>query len=137
MARDTVVLSPECVNIGRREDLAVAAILTGTFVEYAAGGLTNATAAVASHMIAVENVATAQELDYTYAIGETVFAQSLPRGTLVNAKAVDGTYNAGDKLEVGAAGELAILAAGVAVAVVPSFGGEVITGTGSLLVELI
>ena len=59
------------------------------------------------------------------------------RGVLCNMKAADGTYNPGDKLEVGAAGELAALAAGVAVAVVPSFGGEVITGETSLMVELL
>ena len=138
MARDTIILSPEYNNTGRREALCVgAAILTGTFCQYVAGGVSVATAATASHLIAVENIATAQGLAYEYAVGEGVFLQAVPAGCLVNAKAVDATYNAGDQLEIGAAGELTALAAGVAVAVVPSFSGEVITGTASLLVELL
>jgi len=138
MSGDTVVLSPEFNGCGRREAAAVgSAILTGAFVEYTTGGVKVATAAKAASMLAVENIATAQDITYSYAVGENVFCQAVPRGALVNAKAVDATYAAGAQLEIGAGGELTALASGVAVAVVPSFGGAVITGTLSLLVQLL
>jgi hypothetical protein len=138
MARDTVVLSPEFNGCGRREAPAVgSAILTGAFVEYTTGGVKVATAAVAASMLAVENISTAQDTNYEYAIGENVFCQAVPRGALANVKAVDATYDPGDQVEIGAGGEVTALAAGVAVGVVPSFGGEVITGTASLMIQLL
>jgi len=138
MAKDTVVLSPTENNTGRREGLAVGTtIQVGVLIQYVAGGVAVATAALAASMVSTENISVAGGLDGVYAVGENVFGAALPRGTLCNLKAVDGTYNPGDLLEVGAAGELTALAAGVAVAVVPSFGGETITGTASLMVELV
>ena len=138
MAKDSVVLSPEYVNFGRREAPADAAITTGTFVVYTATGVDVATAATGARMVAVENIATAQELDYVYAQDENVFCQSLPSGCLLQMQAADGTYAVGDVLEIGAAGKVTALAAGVPVAVIPYMAqGATISGGGSLIVELL
>lgn len=139
MASDSVVLSPEYVNFGRREAPADAAITTGTFVMYTATGVASATAAAGARMVAVENISTAQELGYEYQTGENVFFQSLPAGCLLQMQAVDGTYAVGDGLEVGADGKLTALAAGTAVAVIPYLaqGATLSGGKGSLIVELL
>lgn len=142
MAKDTVVLSPEYVNVGRREALSVSGtIQTGTVCKYVAGGVDNAVAldntAPLLRLIAVENIATAQDLIYSYATGENVFLRSLPGGCLVNVKAAAATYNPGDVLEVGDGGVVQGITTGVPFAVVPSFGGEVIATGNSLMVELI
>ena len=89
-------------------------------------------------MVTVENISTAQELDYVYSAGENVFLQSLPSGCLCQLKAVDGTYAVGDVLEIGANGMVAAFSAGVAVAVIPYLAqGATISGGGSLIVELL
>lgn len=139
MANDAIVLSPECVGKYRREAKADGAIDTGAFLQYTATGVDVATAAVAlgPKLIAVENISTAEGIAFQYAANENVFIQSLPGGTLVNAKVVNATYAKGDVLEVGANGFLTALAAGVAVAVVPSFGGATIGAGEHLIVELI
>lgn len=137
MARDTVILTPEYVCHGKREALALAAMQTGVFVSAAPGGFTFTTAATAAQYITKENISTAQGLDYSYAIGENVFAAILPKGCRVNIKAADGTYNPGDIVEIGANGEVTALVAGVPVGVVPADGGEIITGTGSLMIDLL
>jgi len=139
MARDTIILSPEANGAFRREGAAVgSAIQTGAFVQDVDGGFAVATAAGAASMLATENIATAQGVDYEYAVGENVFAQAVPRGALANVFAVAATYAAGDQLEVGAAGAATALAAGVAVAVVPSFGGATVgVGGGLLTVQLL
>ena len=140
MSKCTVILSPEFAgNTGRREALAVGSVIpTGAFVQYAAGGFTLSTAAGIAQMITTENIAVAGDLDFVYAIGENVFAAALPNGALVNAKAVAATYAAGALLEIGAGGKLTAQAgSGIAVAVVPSFGGAVVSAGGSLLVQLL
>jgi len=138
MAKDSVVLSPECINIGRREAPADAAIETGSFCMYTATGVDVATAATASAMLAVENAATKNELDYVYSIGENVFLQTLPRGTLCQVAAVGATYAVGDILEIGASGRVVAVSAGVPVAVVPYLSqGSTPADGESLVVELL
>ena len=138
MANDTVILSPCYNDTVRIEAPADAALETGVFAEFTATGVDAATVAVASQrLITVENIATAQGLDYTYSIGENCFLAAPPSGCLVNMKAIDATYAAGDVLEIGAGGHLAALSAGVAVAVVPSFGGATITAGLSLAVMIL
>mgnify|MGYP001024937924 CR=1 FL=1 len=137
MARDTVILSPEYVNTGRREALALGVIPTGVFVSATEGGFLTTTAAAARQYISKENISTAQGLDYEYQINETLFAAALPAGCRVNVKAVDGTYNPGTLLEIGAGGLVTSFSAGAVVGVVPADGGEVISGGGSLMVDLL
>ncbi len=138
MAKDSVVLSPEYVNNGRREAPADGTINTGVFARYTPTGVTVAPAAGGANMVTGENIATAQELDYVYSAGENVFLQSLPSGCLCQLKAVDGTYAVGDVLEIGANGMVAAFSAGVAVAVIPYLAqGATISGGGSLIVELL
>lgn len=138
MAKDCVVLSPEYVDAGKREAPADGNITTGTFVVYTATGVDVATAASGARMVAVENMATAQELDYVYSAGERVFCQSVPSGCLLQMQAADGTYAVGDVLEVGAGGKVTAVAAGVPVAVIPYLAqGATISGGGSLIVELL
>ena len=139
MANDTVILSPEFAgDCGRREALAtVTSIQTGAFVAYASGGFVIAVAALAANMIATENVAAAEDLDYTYAIGENVFAAALPGGTLVNVKAAAATYVAGDEVEIGSAGNVVAQTAGVTVGVVPSFAGKTVGAGESLIIQLV
>ena len=141
MGRNTVILSPEHNNVGRREGVANGDVITGTVCFYD-GGLIGAQVEVNNtapmlKLIAVDNVSTAQGLDYIYGAGENVFLQSLPAGTLCNLKAHAGTYNGGDMLEVGAQGGLQAVTTGIPFAVVPSFSGETITGLSSLMVELL
>jgi hypothetical protein len=138
MASDSVVLSPECINTGRREAPADTAIDTGSFCMYTATGVATATAASASAMLAVENASTKEELDYVYQIGENVFLQTLPRGTLCQVAATGATYAVGDILEIGANGWVVAVSAGVPVAVIPylSQGSTPVDG-GSLIVELL
>ena len=138
MAKDCVVLSPEHVDAGKREAPADGDIMTGVFIQYTSTGVDVATAAAAARMVSVENMATAQELDYTYSAGERVFFQSVPSGCLLQMKAADGTYAVGDVLEVGADGKVAAVSAGVPVAVIPYLSqGATISGGGSLIVELL
>jgi hypothetical protein len=138
MANDCVVLSPEWQSIGRREAPADGNITTGTFVVYTATGIDVATAATGARMVATENIATAQELDYVYSTGENVHFASLPSGCILQVKAADATYAVGDVLEIGAAGVVTALAAGVPVAVIPYYSqGATISGGGSLIVELL
>ena len=116
-----------------------AAITTGTFVVYTPTGVAPATAATGARMVAVENIATAQELGYEYQANENVFCQSLPSGCLLQMQGVDGTYAVGDVLEIGAGGKVTALAAGTPVAVIPYLaqGATLTGGEGSLIVELL
>lgn len=138
MSNDTVILSPEFAgDTGRREALAtVTTIQTGAFVKFAAGGFVIAVAADAANMIATENIAAAEDLDYVYAIGENVFAAALPGGTLVNVKAIAATYAAGDEVEIGINGNVVAQSAGVTVGVVPSFAGKTVGAGESLIIQL-
>jgi hypothetical protein len=126
------------VNVGRREAPADATIDTGSFCVYTATGVDVATAATGARMVAVENISTAQELDYVYQIGERVMLQVLPSGTLIQAAATGATYSVGDILEIGANGWVVALSAGVPVAVVPWLSqGSTPTDGQSLIVELL
>ena len=140
MAKDSVVLSPEYVNVGRGEAAVTGGpILVGQLLSISGGLVSPATAVVAAvpRMVSVENIAVASELDYSYSDTENCFFQYLPSGVRVNLKADAATYNAGDELEVGASGLLAAKSAGITVAVVPPDGGEVISAGGSLMVILV
>jgi hypothetical protein len=139
MASDSVVLSPECVGKFKREAPADALIDTGAFSMYTATGVDVATPATLSAMLAVENISTAQELDYVYQVGENVHLQSLPRGTLCQVSAAVGTYNVGDVLEIGANGWVkALVTAGAGVAVIPYLSQDSTPEDGeSLIVELL
>lgn len=139
MAKDCVILSPGYADVGKREGKATTEIKVGTFIKYVAAGFAQATAAAALKpiLVAVENVGDAGGLDGVYPVGGNVNARSVPPGVLINMKADPGTYNPSTELEISATGLLKALDTGVAVAVVPSFGGEVITDGGSLLIETI
>lgn len=133
MANDCVVLSPEYNNLGRREAFGLTAISTATLVIYSNATIQGIAAVPAGtkpplNLVVVENMATAQSLDYIYVLEENIFFQSLPKGAVVNLKAVDGTYNPADEVEIGADGNITPLVAGEAVGVIPLFGGAVVGG---------
>lgn len=137
MAKDTVVLSPEYVCTGKREGPADEAIQTGVFVKLSATGIALVAATEASlGMVSVENMASAQSLDYTYQTGEHMFAQVLPQGCLLQVKAVADTYTHGQALEVGADGMVAAQSAGITVAHVALRQGATISAGQSLVVQL-
>ena len=140
MAKDTIVLSPEYVNVGRGEAVVASGpILAGQLIAISGATVVPATAAVAAspRIVAVENAANASDITYSYADDENCHFQYLPSGVRANMKADAATYSAGDELEVGASGLLAAQTAGVTVAVVPPDGGEVISAGGSLMVILV
>ena len=140
MAKDSVVLSPEYVNVGRGEAIVASGpILAGQLVAISGATVVPATAAVAAspRMVSVENVANASDLTYSYSDDENCHFQYLPSGVRVNLKANAAAYSAGDELEVGVSGLLAAQSAGVTVAVVPPDGGETVGTGGSLMVILV
>ncbi len=133
MARNAVVLSPELNNVGRREGFGLTAISTATLVVYSNATIQGIAAVPVGtkpplNLVVTENIATAQTMDYVYLLDENIFFQSLPKGAVVNLKALDGTYNPADEVEIAADGNIQPLAAGVAVGVIPLFGGAVVGG---------
>ena len=142
MAKDTVIQSPSLAgNIDRLEALAVGAILTGIFVEYVSGGIDVATPvlldAAQQIMISTENISTAQDLAYTYPVGETVFFIAPPRGARMNVKAEAATYSEGDLLELNALGTVQAATTGAVIGVVPTGQGKTVGAGESLLIQLV
>ena len=97
MAKDTIILSPEYNNTGRREAKADGqVIICGTFVKVTANGFASADAGSSNNTtIATENIAVASDIYYEYGDGDLVFAQAVPSGCLVQIRAVADTYTHG------------------------------------------
>lgn len=141
MANDTIVLSPELNNWGRREHLAIVTpIPVGSMLNYGAQGVALAGAGAKTNMIATENIANATGIVYTYAVDENVFFQSLPRGAVVKVQADPLSYTGGEQLEVNAQGQVTIYddqGDAEIIAVIPPFGGGLPDSDGFIIVELL
>lgn len=117
----SIILSPEYLNAPRREAVSATAavVATGSFCSLdASGNVVSTAAAAARQYIALENVSTAQGLNYVYQADETVFMAMLPKGCSIAAPSIPATYTAGQEVEIGAGGEVTKLASGIAVGVV-------------------
>ena len=137
MSKDTVILSPEYNNTGRIEALADEAIKTGVFVAISATGIEIATAALAASILSVENVSTAEDAEYVYSIGETIFCQAVPQGCLVNVKAAAAAYTQGQAVEIAADGGVVDQTAGITVGVVAIGAGKTVGAGESLTIQLV
>lgn len=121
MAISSVVLSPEYLNVGRFEALNTTADQrTGTFVTLGADGKFASTAVGAKRtFILIENVSTAQGVEYRYAADELAFAAHLPVGCRVGAAAGSNVeYAVGTEVEIGNNGLIVPVTTGEPVGVV-------------------